>query len=81
MWVGQINTDNWTIATGGIIYTFPTGDASGNIGKGGKVLYGNVEGVSFIDSETVVICSDKISSSQPSYQDFKAESIHVFKLN
>ena len=80
-WVVQINTDNWTIATGGTIYTFPTGDATGTIGKGGNILYGNVQGVSFIVSETVGICSDKIGSSQPSYQGFKAESIHVFKLN
>jgi len=80
LWIGQIQPTAWAFADTGVVYNFPTGDDNGNIGKGTNILYGNVEGVSFITETQIVICSDKMSNSQPSYQQFKEQTISIFNL-
>jgi hypothetical protein len=80
LWIGQLSTTSWGFTDGGVVYNFPTGDANGNVGAGSDVLYGNVEGVSFITDTKVVCTSDKAKSSQPSYQTIKDQSIHIFNL-
>ncbi|OYU80728.1 MAG: hypothetical protein CFE23_08400 [Flavobacterium sp. BFFFF1] len=80
LWVGTLSSSSWTI-TGGTAYTFPLGNSSGVIGAGTLQLYGNVEGVSFINDTQIVICSDKADSSQPAYQSYKEQTVSVFNLN
>jgi len=80
LWIGQLSATSWTFVNAGTVYSFPTGDQNGNVGAGGYVLYGNVEGVSFITDTQVVVCSDKAGSDQPSYQSFKAQTISIFNL-
>ena len=80
-WLGTLSSTSWSITGPGTVYEFPTGDVNGNVGPGGLVLYGNAEGISFISDGQVVICSDKAKSSQPSYQQFKDQSVHIFSLN
>ena len=80
LWIGQLNSTTWSFVDAGVVYNFPTGDSNGNVGAGSYVIYGNVEGVSFITDIQVVIASDKAGSDQPSYQSFKDQSIHIFNL-
>jgi hypothetical protein len=79
IWIGTLSTTTWSI-TGGTAYNFPKGSSSGVVGAGTKVLYGNIEGVSFINANQIVVVSDKAKSDQPSYQEYKDQSIHVFNL-
>lgn len=79
LWIGTLSSTTWAI-TGGTAYTFPTGSSSGVVGAGTDVLYGNIEGVSFISSTQIVVVSDKAKSSQPSYQAYKDQSVHIFNI-
>ncbi|MDZ4758405.1 MAG: hypothetical protein SGJ10_09760 [Bacteroidota bacterium] len=49
-------------------------------GVGNYTIYGNMEGVSFINDSTIVTCSDKASGSQPRYQTYKDQSVQIFRL-
>lgn len=79
LWIGTLNDSSWTI-TSGTAYEFPKGSSSGVVGAGTDVLYGNIEGISFISDTQIVVVSDKAKSSQPSYQSYKDQSIHIFNL-
>jgi len=79
LWIGTLDPNSWTI-TGGTAYEFPKGSSSGVVGAGTDVLYGNIEGVSFINDTQIVVVSDKAKSDQPSYQTYKDQSIHIFNL-
>ncbi len=79
IWIGTLSTASWSI-TGGTAYNFPKGSSSGVIGAGTKVLYGNIEGVSFINASQIVVVSDKAKSDQPGYQEYKDQSVHIFNL-
>ena len=78
-WVGTLSSTSWSM-TGGAAYQFPLGSSSGVIGAGTYQLYGNVEGISFINANQIVIVSDKADNSQPSYQTYKDQSVSVFNL-
>lgn len=79
IWIGTLSSTSWAI-TGGTAYNFPLGSSSGVVGAGSNILYGNIEGVSFITANQIVVVSDKVKSSQPSYQSYKDQSVHVFNL-
>lgn len=79
IWIGTLSATSWSI-TGGTAYNFPKGSSAGIVGAGTKVLYGNIEGVSFINANQIVVVSDKAKSDQPSYQQYKEQSIHIFNL-
>ncbi len=80
LWIGQLSSTTWSFVDEGVVYDFPTGDQSGNVGAGSYVIYANVEGVSWISSTQVVCASDKAKSDQPSYQTYKDQSIHIFNI-
>ncbi|NDC42468.1 MAG: hypothetical protein EBZ77_13130, partial [Chitinophagia bacterium] len=79
IWVGTLSSSSWSI-TGGTAYNMPYGSSSGVAGSGSYQIYGNIEGITFISSTQVAIVSDKYSSSQPSYQQYKTEMISIFNL-
>jgi len=79
LWVGTLSSTAWSI-TGGTAYEFPKGSSTGVVGAGTNVLYGNVEGVSFISNTQIVIVTDKADNSQPSYQTYHDQSIAIFNL-
>ncbi|MGK4567281.1 hypothetical protein [Flavobacterium sp. 3HN19-14] len=79
IWIGTLSSTSWTI-TGGTAYELPKGSSSGVVGAGSNVLYGNIEGISFISATQIVVVSDKAKSDQPSYQDYKDQSVHIFNL-
>ncbi len=74
LWVGTLDPENWRIEGDGNVYAFPKG-ADGSVG------YCNVEGVSWIDENTLVVVSDaKKKDKQPPSCAAKEQSIHVFRL-
>jgi uncharacterized protein YjiK len=79
IWVGTLSSSSWSI-TGGTAYNMPYGSSSGVAGAGSYQIYGNIEGITFISSTQVAIVSDKVASSQPSYQQYKGEMISIFNL-
>lgn len=79
LWIGTLSSTSWVI-TGGTAYEFPKGSSAGVVGAGTNVLYGNIEGVSFISNTQIVVVSDKMKSSQPSYQSYKDQSVHIFNI-
>jgi hypothetical protein len=79
LWIGDLSATSWSI-TGGTAYELPKGSSSGVVGAGTNVLYGNIEGVSFISNTQIVLVSDKAKSDQPSYQKYKDQSVHIFNL-
>jgi len=79
LWIGTLSSTSWTI-TGGTAYEFPKGSSAGVVGAGTNTLYGNIEGVSFINNNQIVVVSDKADNSQPSYQQYKDQSVHIFNI-
>lgn len=79
LWIGTLSETSWSI-TGGTTYSFPTGSSQGVVGAGSNVLYGNIEGVSFISANQIVVVSDKVKSDQPGYQAYKDQSVHIFNI-
>lgn len=79
LWIGTLSTTSWSI-TSGTAYEFPKGSTDGVVGAGNYVLYGNIEGVSFINDNQIVVVSDKAKDGQPSYQQFKDQSVHIFNI-
>lgn len=73
LWIGKLDADKWKTVGSGKVYTFPKD-------KGGKTLYCNVEGVSWIDSHHLVVVSDAKKKSQPKQCKMKAQSIHLIKF-
>ncbi|WP_046244195.1 SdiA-regulated/phytase-like domain-containing protein [Hymenobacter terrenus] len=80
LWVGTLSSTSWNFTDAGQVYDFPRGSSNGTVGAGSNVLYGNIEGVSWLDATTLVCVSDKADNSQPSYQQYKDQSIHLFQL-
>jgi hypothetical protein len=69
MWLGEINEAVDGFATGtGTVYRFP------------DERYGNVEGVSWISDDQLVMVSDRRKKNQPKYCAEKDQSIHVFRI-
>jgi len=74
LWVGRLDPASWRIQGDGEVYGFPT-EPNGAVG------YCNVEGVSWIDEETVVVVSDaRKEDDQPATCLAKEQSIHIFRL-
>ena len=80
LWVGELSATSWATTGSSTVYDFPKGNSSGVVGAGNLVIYGNVEGVSFINDSTIVTCTDKMASSQPAYQSYKDQSVQLFRL-
>ena len=73
-WVGRFSPSNWKVVDEGTIYRFPLDDR-------GKIIYGNIEGISGVDSERFVVVSDKAKVKMQSKRCCaKDRSIHVFRI-
>jgi len=79
-WMGTLSSTSWSITGPGHAYQFPLGSTAGVVGAGDSIIYANVEGLSFINDSQIVVCSDKAKSDQPSYQQIKDQSVHIFTL-
>jgi hypothetical protein len=73
LWVGTLASSSWQIVDEGITYTFPRN-------ADGQVIYGTIEGVSWISSNRIVAVSDKAKSNQSGICREKDQSIHIFEI-
>ncbi len=73
MWVGKLDADAWRFEGPGEVHRFPT-DAQG------RMIYCNVEGVSWLSPQRVVVVSDRAKRDQPARCRTKEQSVHIFDL-
>ncbi len=73
LWIGTFEKSTWNWRDEGQLYEFPRTPS-------GEILYGNVEGVSWITPNRIVIVSDRRKSDQPKHFTDKDQSIHVFDI-
>jgi hypothetical protein len=73
LWVGAFEPGGWDFAGDGVTHRFPRD-------HDGRILYGNVEGVSWSGPDEVVVVSDRAKPSQPRRCRAKDRSIHVFAI-
>lgn len=74
LWVGELSPSSWELVSGGSTYRFPRD-------RDNRAVYCNVEGVSWIAPDRVVVVSDKAkSSAQRKGCRIKDQSIHVFGI-
>ena len=76
LWMGELAQSKWEFVDSGQIYNFPRK-------KNGKKKYGNIEGVSWISEDKVVVVSDRRKTGddeQPKRYEKKDQSIHIFKV-
>lgn len=70
LWVGQLSPDAWEMQDEGRVFTFPR--------LSSRILFGAVEGVSWIDARTLVVVSDRSTGDRDCAA--KDEAIHVVRL-
>ncbi|HYT10673.1 MAG TPA: hypothetical protein VEL73_08430 [Mycobacteriales bacterium] len=73
LWTGRLAASSWELVDDGTTYAFPTDSR-------GRIEYGNVEGVSWLAPDEVVVVSDRAKAGQRPRSRDKDESIHVFAL-
>ena len=74
LWIGAFLPGGWELADDGRIHRFPRDST-------GRITYCNVEGVSWLAVDKIVVVSDRAKKkSQPEYCRDKDQSIHVFSI-
>jgi hypothetical protein len=73
LWTGRLRPTSWGITDEGTTHAFPR-DALG------EIIYGTVEGVSWIAPDQVVVVSDKAKPEQDKRCRSKDQSIHIFRI-
>ena len=73
LWIGVFQEQRWSWRDDGQTYSFPRTE-------NGSILYGNVEGVSWIAQNRIVAVSDRIKESQTPDMGSKDQSIHIFDI-
>jgi hypothetical protein len=71
LWIGTLATTGFAVEESGTIYEFPR-DADR------RVVYGTVEGVSWLTDDRLVMVSDRAEGNTPARA--KEQSLHVFRL-
>ena len=74
IWIGKLDVDTWKVVDSGKVYGFPKN-------KKGKTTYCNIEGVSWISKNHLVVVSDAKKKSQPNACKKKEQSIHIVSLH
>jgi len=71
LWIGTLATTGFAVEESGTVYTLPR-DADH------RVVYGTVEGVSWLTDDRLVMVSDRAEGNTPAQE--KDRSLHVFRL-
>ena len=72
LWVGAFTPDTWDLVDTGATYEFPRDPDD-------HIIYGTVEGVSWLDDDHVVVVSDRADRSEPRWRT-KHRSVHIFAI-
>ena len=73
IWVGRLDIENWQIDDTGTVYYFPKD-------KDGNLTYCNIEGVSWIADNHLIVVSDAKKKTQPGECQEKEQSIHIVSM-
>jgi len=73
LWIGTFQPESWDWIDDGKSYCFPRN-------PDGDIHYGNVEGVSWIGKNRIVVVSDRKKEAQPACVEEKDQSIHIFDI-
>ena len=74
IWIGELEINGWEFVDEGQTYLFPKNSKN-------NVVYGNVEGISWLAKNKLVMVSDKRKTSvQAKRCEAKDQSIHIFKI-
>jgi len=73
LWIGQLRPDRWEVAGGGRVHPFPRD-------RRGRVRYGTVEGVCWLDDRTLAVVSDRPKRRQARRLRAQGESVHIFEV-
>jgi hypothetical protein len=75
LWVGRLRRSGWELADQGDVWGFPTD-------RDGRTVYCNIEGVSWVAPDRVVVVSDRAKRNGGQDQRCRAndQSIHVFTI-
>jgi hypothetical protein len=74
LWVGRLQPSSWEVAGQGAVWAFPPDPE-------GRTVYCNVEGVSWLSPEEIVVVSDRAKrNGQDERCRAKDQSIHVFVI-
>lgn len=73
IWVGRLDIENWQIDDIGMVYYFPKD-------KNGNMTYCNIEGVSWIANNRLIVVSDAKKKTQPGECQEKEQSIHIVSM-
>lgn len=79
IWIGELDLVNLNFSTGEV-FKLPFGDKNGNTDQGAEMIYCNIEGVSFISQNKIVLVSDKASGEQDKWCNYKDQMLHIFDL-
>lgn len=75
LWVGALSPDDWRVVDEGSVYRFPRSK------KKGRIKYCTVEGISWLDDQTLVAVSDRMKPAEQHAKCAKRDqSIHLFRL-
>ena len=76
VWTGELDVENWKIKDLGHVYNFPKD-------KNGNMIYCNIEGVSWITNDRLVVVSDKKTDNDELLEECrdKDQSIHIISIN
>ena len=73
IWVGGLDVQNWQLDDIGVVYYFPKD-------KDGNKIYCNIEGVSWVANNRLVVVSDAKKKTQPDECQEKEQSIHIVSM-
>jgi hypothetical protein len=73
LWVGRLDPATWTLLDDGQVFAFPRDDR-------GRIVYGTVEGVSWVSDHELVVVSDRCKRDQPHRMRATEQSIHLVEL-
>jgi hypothetical protein len=73
LWIGNLAPTGWQVTGPGTCYALPRG-------AGGGIVYGTVEGVSWMAPDQLVMVSDKAKPEQAPLCRDKDQSIHIFRI-
>ena len=80
IWVGRLSETSWSIIGIGHVFAMPKGNEKGEVGKGQKIIYCSVDGVSWVDHHTIALVSNKMHSVSPAECQYKEQMIHIFEV-
>jgi hypothetical protein len=73
MWVGRLSPTTWDVSGAGTTYFFPRT-------RRGRIRYGTVEGVCWLDERMLAVASDRTKADQPRRMRATDQSVHIVAL-